>query len=260
MPNLDSQSDKHAQVILSEADQKTKPIRVIHTSDIHLGEDGTGDNGGPRNRAERALKALVDLTIQLRASLLIIAGDLFDHNRVDASIVEFAQRELLRSRVPVVILPGNHDCLALDSVYRLPYFSKSLPNIHIFTAPEGERISFADLDLAVWGKPIISYDGDLRPMIGVPPRGIERWQIAVAHGHYVGALTDEPHSFQISEEEIVRSSQDYVALGHLGAFRCVCNEPVKAYFTGSPSITGAVAVVDFDTEVGVEVCRQPLAL
>jgi len=174
--------------------------------------------------------------------------------------VEFAVQELIRAFVPVVILPGNHDCLAPDSIYQQVSFSKLAPNVHVLTAPKGERLSFPELNLAVWGKPITSYGGDLRPMAGIPPRGWERWQIAVAHGYYVSDRTDQIYySLKISEEEIVQSCQDYVALGHSPAFRCVCSGPVKAYYSGSPSsVTRTVAIVDFLDDGGVQVNSHPL--
>lgn len=238
-------------------------IRVLHTSDIHLREPYQGESGSANaswldDKAPRALKALVDFSIQAKTNLVIIAGDLFDHNRVDAETIEFTLRELSRASVPVVIVPGNHDCLVSDSVYWRARFSKLASNVRVFTAPEGERFSFPELDVAVWGKPITSYGGDLRPMAGIPPRGRERWQIAVAHGYYVGAQPHPVYSFQVDEDEIVKSCQDYVALGHSPAFRCVCDGPVKAYYSGSASETGTVAIVDFLDDVGVEVCCHPL--
>lgn len=240
--------------------QGNRATRILHTSDIHLSEYNLDDGRGPDSRSERALKALVDLSIQEEASLVIIAGDLFDHNRVDAAVVDLALRELLRAAVPVLILPGNHDCLGPDSVYWRPCFSKLAPNIRVFTALEGERFSFPELDLAIWGKPISTYGGDHRPMEGIPPRGGERWQIAVAHGHYVGDRIDQIYSFQISEEEITQSRQDYVALGHGSAFRCICNGPVKAYYSGSASQTGNAIVVELLDGTGVQVrpCRLPV--
>lgn len=236
-------------------------LRVLHASDIHLGEDGLTNARGLDGRAERALKALVDLSFQARTSLVIIAGDLFDNNRVDTRIVDFALRELARAPAPVVILPGNHDCLVPDSVYRRACFSNLTPNMHVFTASEGDTLSLPELDVAVWGKPINSYGGDLRPMAGTPPRSKERWQIAVAHGYYVGAQSHQIWSLQISEEEIVQSRRDYVALGHWGTFRCVCDGPVKAYYSGSASsATSSVAIVDFFDHVGVQVHSYPLPL
>jgi DNA repair exonuclease SbcCD nuclease subunit len=238
---------------------ETKRIRILHTSDIHLGEEGFRISGIYDDRAERALKALVDLAIQVETSLLIVAGDLFDHNRVEDTVVELALQELLRLSAPVVILPGNHDCLSPDSVYWRPYFSDVPSRVHIFTALQGERFSFPELDLALWGKPIDGYGAGLRPMTGVPPRGRERWHIAVAHGHYVDMVLPQIHALQIGREEIVQSCQDYVALGHCGPFHCVCDCPVKDYYSGSASETGTVAIVDFSDE-GVQVRPHPLPL
>ena len=235
-------------------------VRLLHTSDIHLGEDRFVNTDVPEDRAERVLKALVDLSIQVGADLVVIAGDLFDNNRVDAALVEFAMQELLRAVVPVVILPGNHDCLVPDSVYRRAPFCQLAPNFHVLTALEGEQFRFPELDLAVWGKPINWYGGGLRPLEGIPPRGGERWQIAVAHGHYVGTDTGQPYSFPLSHDEILQSRRDYVALGHWDYFRCVCSDGVKAYYAGSAAASSAVAMVDFSDDRGVQVCSYPLPL
>ena len=53
-----------------------------------------------------------------RVDLLLIAGDLFDHNRVSDETVEFARRELDRLRSAVVILPGNHDYAGAPALER----------------------------------------------------------------------------------------------------------------------------------------------
>lgn len=246
------------------ANHDGKQIRIIHTADIHLGaahlrEYDPAKIGEFNDRAHHALKALVDISTQAKTDLILIAGDLFDHNRVDTSTLEFALRELRRAIVPVLILPGNHDCLVADSVYRRVCFPELAPNVRIFTACEGERFSFPELDLAVWGKPIINYEGDIRPMAGIPPRSGERWQIAVAHGCYVDAQPRSFHSFQIDEEEIVKSCRDYIALGHWPSFRCVCNIPVKAFYSGSASETGTVAIVDFFDDKGVQVHCHSIA-
>jgi DNA repair exonuclease SbcCD nuclease subunit len=217
------------------------------------GLPNTGEFDDP---AQLVLKALVDLSIREEASLVIIAGDFFDHNRVDATTVELALRELLRALTPVVILPGNHDCLVPDSIYQQTCFSKFAPNIRVFTALEGQRFSFPELQLAIWGKPINSYGGNFRPMAGIPPRSSERWQIAVAHGYYVGNLTNQVNSFQISEEEILESRYDYVALGHWGAFRSVCDTSVKACYAGS----ACPVVIDLLEEGEVRVRPHPLLL
>ncbi|MFC1962236.1 exonuclease SbcCD subunit D [Chloroflexota bacterium] len=236
-----------------------KQIRLIHTSDLHIGEDyrtGFGfDDGGCR-----LLKALVDLSLSVEAHLVVIAGDFFDNNQVGAARVDMVVRELARALVPVVILPGNHDCLVRDTVYRRIDFAELTPNIRIFTSPEGERFVFSELGLAIWGKAINSYEGEFRPMAGVPPRGGEDWQIAVAHGYYAGDSIDKVYSYQISEAEIVQSGYDYVALGHWGVFRCVCDRPVKSCYSGSASQTGKAVIVDLLGDGGIHLELQPLPL
>lgn len=240
--------------------RRNNHVRLVHTSDIHLAEYTLGSAAKLSERSWRVLKALVDLAVSKEADIIIIAGDLFDHNRIDPATVELALRELLKALVPVIILPGNHDCLIPNSVYQPAYFSKLGPNIRIFTNREGERFSFPELDLAIWGKPIDSYGGDAHPMAGIPPRGAERWQIAVAHGYFASDLTGQFFSFPISQEEITQSGCDYIALGHWETFRCVSNDSVKAYYSGSASDTGIVALVDLLEEGTVDVRPYQLSL
>ena len=240
--------------------QEKKQIRILHTSDIHIDDYSFANNGRPDGRPGLAMKALVDFSILAKANMVVVAGDFFDYNPVDTETVQLALQELRRVPVPVIILPGNHDCLDQDSIYQRVLFSELAPNVHVFTAIEGERFSFPELDLAIWGKPISSHGDDFRPMGGVPPRGRERWQIAVAHGYYTVDSNDRTYSLQILEEEVVRSSYDYVALGHSAGFRCACDGPVKAYYSGSPSLYGTVIMVDLIEEGSVQVCAHQLPL
>ena len=233
-----------------------KQIRIVHSSDIHLGGDTAKNGAGYNDPAPRTLKALVDLSICEKASLLIIAGDFFGHNRVETATVEWGLRELLKTSVPVVILPGNHDCLVPDSVYQRACFSNLDSNIRLFLTLEGQRFSYPELNLAIWGKPINSYEDDLRPMTGIPPRSKERWQIAIAHGCYTDNLTNKSYRLPISEKEIVESGYDYVALGHWGTFRSVCDGSVKACYSGST----CPVIVDLLKDGEVQVHPHPLSL
>ena len=81
-----------------------------------------------------------------------------------------------------------------------------------------------------------------------------------AFGYYVDSNPPLFPSYHISEEEIVNSGWDYIALGHVPVFRSVCEEPVKAYYSGSPSfVSGSVAVVDLIESAGVQVTRYPMS-
>ena len=221
--------------------------RILHTSDLHL--CSLGDD------ACHSLEALIDTAIRAKVDLTIVAGDLFDHNNVDGKLVRFTVEQLQRLKVPTVILPGNHDCLCPDSVYNRPDFSKGFADIHVFKAMDGETFVFPDLRVSVWGKPHVYLpDVDYEPLAGIPQRSREgKWHIAAAHGYYVSTKDDLLRSFQITHEQIVTSARDYVALGHCVAFTCICNEPVKAYYSGSASMCRTAALVDLVEQAGVQV-------
>lgn len=229
-------------------------MRLLHASDLHLGEHTSAD--GLDECGQRLLRALVGTSARMSADLIIIAGDLFDSNRVSADTAGAAFAELRKAAVPVVILPGNHDCLVADSIYRL--VPPPGGNIRIFASPD-ETFSFPGLDLAIWGKPLASYSGKTRPLVGIPARGPERWRVAVAHGYYAGDSPDQKYSFQITQNEIMQSGCDYVALGHWSEFRCVGDGTVTACYSGSASQANKVAVVEL-SEDGVRVKSQCLAL
>ncbi len=225
--------------------------RILHTSDLHLLSLG--------DKACHSLEALVDLASQAKVDLVIIAGDLFDHNRVDDSLVNFATEQLQRLPVDVAILPGNHDCLAPGSVFDREGLWDNCTNVQVFRAPLGGTLDLPGLGVSLWGKSMDSYENDVRPLAGIPqPQKNGQWHVAVAHGYYVD--TDPPlfPSYHITQEEIVTSGWDYIALGHVVTFKCVCDEPVKAYYCGSPSIYGTVAIVDLDEETGVQVTSHSL--
>jgi exonuclease SbcD len=226
--------------------------RLLHTSDLHL--QSLDD---PSCRDLEALLAAADRT---GPDLVIIAGDLFDHHRIKDDLIVYVAESLKTIKTPVVILPGNHDCLSPESPYLRTRLWDNCPNIHLFQSPEGEMIHFHDLDIALWGKPITSYNEDIIPMAGIPGRnGSGFWHIAVAHGLY---MSDERYlyrSYLITHDEIVNSGWDYVALGHMNLFNCICNTPVTAYYSGSPAVSGGVAIVDLCDEKGITVSQYTLA-
>jgi exonuclease SbcD len=223
--------------------------RILHTSDLHL--ERLAD------KACDGLAAVIDLAIAHHVEMVIIAGDLFDHNRVERRLVDFTVEQLRRLSAPVIVLPGNHDCLVPGSVYENVGFQHS-SNIHLFTSPQGETLKLHELEVSVWGKCINSYDYDVLPFEGMPrPEQDGWWNIAVGHGYYVDGEAAVFPSYHIHPEEVIDSGWDYIALGHLPMFRGVCLEPVT-YYSGSPVISGSVALVELDEEAGVQVSQHML--
>ena len=223
-------------------------ILLVHSSDLHLRPNGTEDE-------LRALRRVIDTARDLGADVVLLAGDVFDANGVPSSLVEAAAALIAESASPVVILPGNHDCLTDDSVYHHPDFA-GLPDLHVFGVSEDGSVVFEHLDLEVWGQPHVNYR-DMRPLGDPRPRST-RWQVAMAHGHWVTRPEDRLRSWLISDEEISASGADYVALGHWELAQPAGDGTVSAYYSGSPGRAGTVNVIRLAVDGAVEVIRVPL--
>jgi len=223
--------------------------RILQISDLHI------ENTNADARPQRALDHVAVLAKQHSVDLILIVGDLFDNNRVDDETVAVSFQKLSGTLLPVLILPGNHDCLVQGSVYYRKE-SKSFSNIRIFQKPQGENIHFADLDLAVWGKPIVGYSGKQYPLSISQERSDLRWHIGAAHGYYVMGNRFNHHMLRITEEEVKNSKFDYISLGHDSLFRSVCDDPI-AFYCGSASTPGTAALVDLQKS-GVSVECQYL--
>ena len=225
-----------------------RKIRIIHTSDTHLGDDWDPES------ARRALSAVVDGVHTLRGDALLIAGDVFDNARISDAVLEFFVGEIARAAVPTVILPGNHDLYDSASLYLRSPFMNGPANLYIITGTRGQTLSFPQLTLDVWGRAMDSHTPAFRPLAGIPRHRNGHWRAAMAHGHYHYPDDTEERSSPIRAHEIADAACDYVALGHWERFEEVSQNGVTAFYSGSPmgaSTTRgnvAVNVVDFDSQ------------
>lgn len=230
-------------------------VRLIHTSDTHLGGDWHPE------LAETALQTVVDGVARLDGDALLIVGDVFDHARVSDSVLEFFLGQMRRLTVPAIVLPGNHDLYDDNSLYRREPFRHKPPNLHIFTEPSGEVISFPGLALDFWGRAMPMHTPQFRPLQGMPSRSNGRWLVALAHGHFHFPDDTEQRSSPIYPDEVAEAGCDYLALGHWERHVEVSQGRVKAVYSGSPlgafqnNHTVSVAVVDLCPDQGVQTCQ-----
>lgn len=232
-----------------------RSLRVLHTSDVHLGNEYTPD------LAAQALRAVVAAARRARADAILLAGDVFDHNRVSDATVALLLDELARFAGPAVILPGNHDCYDERSVYRRPLFQRRPANVHLILSEENPALHFAELDVELWGRPVVDHHPGFRPLRDAPPRVRGRWRIVLAHGHVEPASAAGFRSSPIAPEEIAATDCDYLALGHWDRMVDVSHGPVVARYSGAPytgnGITAAL-LVTLSPTVGVGVTQIPL--
>lgn len=232
-------------------------VVIVHSSDVHVDHDYNarlfgGDGVGP-------LRLVLDAARKVRADVVLLVGDTFDCHRLpDALIVETA-RTLGDYGGDVVILPGNHDPAVEDAVFHHAAM-RALPNVSVLGVTHDEAVRFARHDLEIWGRPHRDY-GDMDPLAAPRPRGT-RWQIALAHGHYVPVADRSTRlrpSWLVGADEITATGADYVAFGHWNRSVRVGLCDIPAWYSGSPDYAGAVNVVRLGAR-GVQVDQTPLDL
>src|SRR5262249_60526723 len=102
------------------------------------------------------------------ADLLLIVGDLFDSSRVTEEGLAFALGTIAKARMPVVMIPGNHDAHDERSIYA-PLAPSALPeNLHLILEPAGRLIDLPQLETRVWGRAMVEASPDYRPLSGIP--------------------------------------------------------------------------------------------
>jgi DNA repair protein SbcD/Mre11 len=212
-------------------------LKILHTADVHLDVDGNIANPHTvcyHDIVHQAFSSVIDLAIQENVDLLLIAGDLFDSNRPSRDAVDFAIEELRRVGRPVVLIPGNHDCLTTASIYRQVNFPAACNDLLLISHPEGERHRLSAYNLVLWGRGMVEHEPTYHPLGGIPRHQGDAWHIALGHGFFMGDDTPSYRSSPIYAREIRASGWDYVALGHCHAFSDVSQGPVTAYFSGAP--------------------------
>jgi len=236
-----------------------RPLRLLHTADLHLDHDAYGNatqQAASRERGRRMLGRIVDLALAERVDLVLIAGDLFDHNRVPDETVEFARGELGRLDCPAVILPGNHDCLRTDAIYDRHDFSAGASHVSVIRRLSGETIELPGLDAIVWGRAMEEHEPGFSPLAGIPSRDEGRWCLALGHGFFYDERQRPDRSSPIFAEEIRDTGWDYVALGHHHVRIDVSQGRVTAHYAGAPALDDGDATVlrvDLSAEDGIRV-------
>jgi DNA repair exonuclease SbcCD nuclease subunit len=232
-----------------------REIVIVHSSDLHLDV--------PYNAEEHTdllwpIRTVLRTAQLVGADLVLLAGDSFDHNRQPLSIVDDTAQCIRDSKLPVVVLPGNHDPLTPDSVWRRGGLADP-NNVTVLGLHVEQAAHFPQWDLEIWGHAHTDYY-DMSPMREPRPRST-RWQVMMAHGHYEKGPLEPDRlygSWLFGDEEIEATGADYVALGHWNRPVKVLDGKVKAYYSGSPDLAKTVNVIRLSPSGTVQVDRQPI--
>lgn len=211
-------------------------VKLLHTADIHLGRNFPSLRGrGKEHRLQllTTFDKIVDLAISEMVNVVLIAGDLFDTNRVHGVVVGRVLKafERLKEReIAVCILPGTHDPYTAESIYR---FLKFPDHVTVFT-PELMRKSFESLDLMIHGRALTGAGTGGNPFDGMALDRKFRFHVGMAHCSIKVPGLIERDAMLISEEEIEACGLNYLALGHWHSLKEYSRGKTKAYYSGSP--------------------------
>ena len=132
-------------------------MKFLHAADIHLDSplrnlalSNTEATARIRRASREAFTRLVDLALSERVSLLVLAGDLYDHDTPNMQIALFLRRELSRLAevgISVAVVLGNHDAgNRMTTLLSLP------ENTRIFSSGAPETLILEECGVAVTGQ------------------------------------------------------------------------------------------------------------
>lgn len=215
-------------------------MKIIHTADIHLDRNyaalGLPSTHGNdiRSHLQSLLRRILLDAEQCGSGAVVITGDLFEHDRITRSTINFLRDAFAAlDPVRVFICPGKHDrCIAGS-----PYLTEPWPaNVHIFTSSEWQAVPIPDTSVTIHG---IAWQDrgtdDLLPeLANIPDDG--RTHLAFAYGmadnilhggafetaHFEGAFLPHP-------------SLAYLGLGEFHTTRAITGDfTVPVWYAGAP--------------------------
>jgi exonuclease SbcD len=192
-------------------------VTVLHAADLHIDSPLRGLPPGPlgeqaRGATRRAFEALIQLALDERVAIVLLAGDVFDGDWRDAHTGIYFSKQIKRltdAAVRVFIARGNHDAAStLSRHVTLPAGAR------MFGHADPETIDLPDLGIAVhgWSFPVESVSENPLPRFPAPLPA--RVNIGVLHTNIDGAQAHGNYA-PTRSAELFAHGYDYWALGHV---------------------------------------------
>ncbi len=186
----------------------------------------------------RTVRRILKLARSENVHFIVVAGDVFDNNRVGKELLYEVKEVLRTSPCPVFILPGNHDPLEGDSIYAVRDEWRELPDtVRILAEPAPVRLDGVTLYPCPCKARVDSQD----PTAWIPPRQPEDGiRIGIAHGSWqvLPNMPSDDHPIPAVAAE--QRDLDYLALGHWHSiFPDPQGQPLgRTFYSGTPEPTG----------------------
>lgn len=230
-----------------------KKVRFIHCADLHLDTPFSsighekGRSSTRRSDIRLVFRKIINTAKYEGADLLVICGDLYEHEFVKNSTINFVNDGF--GEIPetdVLIIPGNHDPFTPYSFYRNfgwhknvhilnrqdPYIFLEEKGVHVygmgFGDPKDEIARVHSLKKAydehkTYNNEYINTD--------------EYINILLVHGNVTMHFNENSY-FPVAEEELDSLGMDYIALGHFHTRIEGLGKRRNIYNPGSPEPLG----------------------
>lgn len=223
----------------------------LHTADWQLGRPfaSVADESKRFRLQEQRIQTIRSLAARVTetgAGFVLVAGDLFDSPHVTKATVSAACSAIGSLRVPVIVIPGNHDHGGPGSIWEQDFFLREqqqlAPNLRVLLTPEPLVLDNA----IIFPAPLLRRheSGDPTAWIrqGVLDSGLpaDLPRIVLAHGTIQGFGAkqadedDAPAAVNwIDLNSLPEDAIDYIALGDWHGTKEV---GAKAWYCGTPEI------------------------
>jgi len=218
-------------------------MRFVHVADVHLDTSFAGRSEEVRQRlreaSREALRRAVDLAIREDVHAFLIAGDLFDGERLSFRTERFLLEEVARlgdHGVTVVYASGNHDpgSPTAGGPRSLPW----PPNVRVAVDATPRRYLVSD----AFGQPVgyvttagHATERESRDLSRLFPRPTgELPEVALLHTQVHSSLgAGDHHAYAPADQSfLLRSGFDYWALGHVHVRQALSDDP-PIWYAGS---------------------------
>ena len=209
-------------------------FRFIHSSDLHLGRRFGNFPEEIRGRLvdarHMAIEALASAARDHGAKHVFIAGDLFDTETPSEQIRRQAIAAMAAAEeLEWWILPGNHDSLAAETLWRR--FCEGAPDgVHLIE--EAEPVAIAPRVTIVPAPVSSRFPGrDLTEWMPDCPTPDEHLRIGLAHGGVVSFGSEDDVRETIAIDRAQSAALDYLALGDWHGCREISD---RTFYSGAP--------------------------
>lgn len=192
-------------------------MKFVHIADMHFDAPfralSAKENLGDVRRLEqrKIFKKVIDFIKENNIPYLFIAGDLYEHEYVKRSTIEYINslfKEIKNTKI--FISPGNHDPYIKNSYYKNYNWAS---NVHIF---EDKIEKYEDENANIYGMAFTEFYMEESPLNHFVLEHSGKPNILVAHIDVNGAKDAEGFSYNpVLESKLNSLGFDYIAMGHI---------------------------------------------